>query len=100
MTASRLQTVCGDGGEVCNRESPSQAVALEVDVHQMLVSEDEGLGVFVLQVVHHCVIGIAPAVQVQQAVLPPAEVAHLTYSHRQIPQGLTSEQAVALKQQN
>ena len=70
----------GNGGEVCNREGPAQAVALQVDVHQMLVSEDQGLGILVLQVVHHRVIGIAPAIQVQQAALPPAEVAHLPCS--------------------
>ena len=70
--------MCGDTGEMGHREGPAQAVTLQVDVHQVLVSEDQSLGVLVLQVVHHGVIGVAPAVQVGQAALPPAEVAHLT----------------------
>lgn len=70
--------MCGDTGEMGHREGPAQAVTLQVDVHQGLVSEDQRLGVLVLQIVHDCVIGVAPAVQVGQTVLPPAEVPHLT----------------------
>ena len=65
----------GDGGEVCHREGPPQPLPLQVEIHQVLVCEHQGLGVLVLQVVQHRVAGIAALVHVSQCVLPPAELA-------------------------
>lgn len=48
----------------------------------MLVCEDQGLVVFVLQVVQHSVRSIAALVHVGQGVLPSAEVAHIPCNHR------------------
>ena len=69
----------GDRGQVSHSEGPSQALALEVEVQQVLVSEDQGLGVLVLQVVQHSVPSIPAPVHVGKAVLPSAEVAHFPY---------------------
>ena len=66
----------GDRGQVSHSKGPSQALALEVEVHQVLVSEDQGLGVLVLQVVQHSVPSIPAPVHVGKGVLPSAEVAH------------------------
>ena len=69
----------GDRRQVSHSKGPSQALALEVEVHQVLVSEDQGLGVLVLQVVQHSVPSIPAPVHVGKGVLPSAEVAHFPY---------------------
>lgn len=69
----------GDRRQVSHSEGPSQALALEIEVHQVLVSEDQGLGVLVLQVVQHSVPSIPAPVHVGKGVLPSAEVAHFPY---------------------
>lgn len=71
----------GNTGEVCHREGPSEALALEVEVHQVLVCEDQGLVVLVLQVVQHSVPSIPPPVHVGKGILPSAEVAHIPCNH-------------------
>ena len=67
----------GNTGEVCHRQHPSQTLALEVEINQVLVCEDQGLVVLVLQVVQHSVCSIAALVHVGKGVLPSAEVAHI-----------------------
>ena len=67
----------GNTGEVCHRQDPSQTLALEVEINQVLVCEDQGLVVLVLQVVQHNVRSIAALVHVGKGVLPSAEVAHI-----------------------
>lgn len=70
----------GDCGEVRHREGPAQALPLQVEVEQVLVSEHQSLGVLVLQVVHHVVCRVPPLVHVGKAVLPPPKVAYLPCS--------------------
>ena len=77
--AGRL-TMSGDCGEVRHREGPAQALPLQVEVEQVLVSEHQSLGVLVLQVVHHVVCRVPPLVHVGKAVLPPPKVAYLPCS--------------------
>ena len=43
----------GDGEEVHEREGPAHALALEVNVEDVAVGEDERFVVLVLQVVQH-----------------------------------------------
>ena len=82
----------GDSGQLCHRNCPSQALPLEIEVHQVLVSEDQRLGVLVLQVVQHSVPSVPPLVQVDKAVLPSAEVPNLPYSKINMNQLLHDEQ--------
>lgn len=69
----------GDRRQVSHSEGPSQALAFEVQIHQVLVSEDQGLGVLILQVVQYSVPSIPAPVHVGKGVLPSAEVAHFPY---------------------
>lgn len=62
----------------------------------MLVCEDQGLVVLVLQVVQHSVRSIAALVHVGKRVFPSAEVAHVPCKHRTV----EGQQQAVITQQN